>query len=241
MKKIIITTVALSVVATSGFSQGLINLSGGASAATKMSTNSVVGGPATGVTAAGAGLYYYALFASSSQNSINGSSSAVSGLSGNYVFNNTGGGSASTGWVLVGMATNTLATGRYVAASQGTTSFGQGALNADGSMTVQGIAGAGAASIVTVGWSGAIGSTLSALSTWYSAGASSGWIGQSGIASVTLGDGSGIATPNPFGTTAGQVGGIMMGLTPIVPVPEPTTLALAGLSGASLLLFRRRK
>jgi len=33
----------------------------------------------------------------------------------------------------------------------------------------------------------------------------------------------------------------IMTLTEVVTVPEPTTLALAGLSGASLLLFRRRK
>lgn len=30
-------------------------------------------------------------------------------------------------------------------------------------------------------------------------------------------------------------------LTPVVPVPEPTTLALGGLGAAALLLFRRRK
>jgi hypothetical protein len=47
-----------------------------------------------------------------------------------------------------------------------------------------------------------------------------------------------------FGTTATAQGlPIQSLLTPLylVPVPEPTTLALAGLGGLSLLLFRRQR
>jgi len=36
-------------------------------------------------------------------------------------------------------------------------------------------------------------------------------------------------------------GGILMDDLNITPVPEPTTLALAGLSGLSLFLFRRQR
>jgi hypothetical protein len=240
MKKLILTSTVLLAVTATGFSQGLINILGGTSAATKMSTNSVVGGPATGVTAANTTTpnFYYAIFASSSQSMINGSAAGISGTNGNYVFNNLGGGTPSTGWEFVGIATN-YSTGRFVASSQGTTSGNQAALNADGSLSVLGIPGAGTAYIVTVGWEAAgIGNTLAALESWYSLGANGGWIGQSGIATVTLGDGVGVSTPNPFGTTTGQVGGILIGETPSV--PEPGSIALAVIGAGSLLMFRRK-
>jgi hypothetical protein len=239
MKKYIIATTALLVVATSAFSQGLVNFSAGTSVATRMSTNSVVGGPSTGTTAATSGLYYYALFASVNQTAINGSSTAISGLSANYVFRNLGTGIPSTGWELVGIGTNYASAGRMFPASQGTTSAGQAALNADNSLTVQGIGGAANANLVAVGWySPGIGATLASLQTWYAAGANNGWIGQSAVGNLTLGDGGLVVTPGIFGTGAGQVGGFMMGLTA---VPEPGTLALMALGSASLLLFRRKK
>ncbi|HAO77518.1 MAG TPA: hypothetical protein DCQ92_00830 [Verrucomicrobia subdivision 3 bacterium] len=239
MKKYIIATTALLVVATSAFSQGLVNFSAGTSVATRMSTNSVVGGPSTGTTAATSGLYYYALFASASQANVNGNTTAISGQNANYVFNNLGTGVPSTGWELVGIGTNWASAGRLFPASQGTSSAGQTALNADNSLTVQGIGGAAVANLVAVGWySPGIGTDLASLESWYAAGANNGWIGQSAVANLTLGDGGLVVTPNVFGTGAGQVGGFMMGLSV---VPEPTTLALAALGGASLLLFRRKK
>jgi len=238
MKKYIIATTALLVVTTSAFSQGLVNFSAGTSAATRMSTNSVPGGPSTGLTGPTSGLYYYALFASVNQTTINGSSTAISGLSGNYVFNNLGTGVPSTGWELVGIGTNNASLGRMQAASQGTTSGGQAALNPDTSLNVQGIGGAAVANLVAVGWySPGIGTDLASLESWYAAGAFNGWIGQSAVANVTLGDGGLVITPNIFGSGAGQVGGFTMGVS----VPEPGTLALAALGGASLLLFRRKK
>jgi len=63
----------------------------------------------------------------------------------------------------------------------------------------------------------------------------SGFFGLSGIA-------SGVATASPapafplFGGTA--LSGFTMD---VVPVPEPTSMALAGLGAAALLIFRRRK
>jgi len=238
MKKYIIATTALLVVATSAFSQGLVNFSAGLSAATRMSTNSVPGGPSAGLTSTTPSLYYYALFASASQTTVNGQTTAISGFNANYVFNNLGTGVPSTGWELVGIGANNAGAGRMNGVSQGTTSGGQGALNADNSLTVQGIVGAANANLVTVGWlSTGIGTTLASLESWYGAGAVGGWIGQSAVANVTLGDGGLVITPNPFGSGAGQVGGILLG----VAVPEPGTLALAALGGASLLLFRRKK
>jgi len=126
------------------------------------------------------------------------------------------------------------------AITQGNASGNQVAPNADGSLSVSGIAGANPANLVTVGWySTGIGTTLASLQTWYAAGANNGWVGQSAVANQILGDGGLIPTPNPFGTGPGQVGGLMLGLTTVV--PEPGTLALMALGSASLLLFRRKK
>jgi hypothetical protein len=236
MKKAIITLSIVGALASSAFSQGFVFLSGGASAATRISTNAAVGGvTASGYTSATAGSFYYALFASTTQSSINGSTAPIIGApSANYVFNNL------AGWTLVGLAQNTASVGRFGAVSQGSTSAGQTALNADGSLTVSGIGGGAAANIVAVGWSGNIATTLAGLEAWYAAGyQTQGWLGQSAIGNVTLGDGNLVNTPNAFGTSAGQLGGFIVGLTPTV--PEPGTLALAALGGASLLLFRRKK
>jgi len=65
-----------------------------------------------------------------------------------------------------------------------------------------------------------------------------------GVSTVGFGQPGGGSPALPvfhiFGTGAGQIQGFTL-TTATAPVPEPTTLALAGLSGASLLLFRRRK
>jgi hypothetical protein len=47
--------------------------------------------------------------------------------------------------------------------------------------------------------------------------------------------------PGPAGTPGNMNGLFTFGVSPVVVVPEPTTLALAGLGAASLLIFRRRK
>jgi len=68
--------------------------------------------------------------------------------------------------------------------------------------------------------------------------ASQGYVGQSAMGFVQP-----VVSPNPavpptFGTGPGQ---IPAGTFVLAPVPEPSTIALAGLGAASLLLFRRRK
>jgi len=81
------------------------------------------------------------------------------------------------------------------------------------------------------------------------------WDAASGAAAIQNGSYAAIGWSNPFtyitganasdpnGTAAITSAGMMnaFGVAPIAVVPEPATLALAGLSGASLLLFRRRK
>ena len=58
---------------------------------------------------------------------------------------------------------------------------------------------------------------------------------------LTAGDGAGVSTPSLFGTTSPFSPGFTLGLVaPVAAVPEPGTMALAALGGASLLLFRRK-
>jgi len=82
-----------------------------------------------------------------------------------------------------------------------------------------------------------------------------GWNASAGLTAIQNSTYTAIGWSNPFNYITGanssdpngQLGlnstGYMnqFGVAPLGVVPEPTTLALAGLSGASLLLFRRRK
>jgi hypothetical protein len=229
-KTLIIITVALGVVA-SGLSQGFTTCSGGGNAATRVSTNSTAGGPAVGSTANISGLYYYALFASTQASGL--SATAATGTTGTYIFGNIGTNPGNS-WELVGFGTNIASAGRYVPATQGNSDAGQGALNADSSLTVQGIAGGNTADLIAIGWSANIGNTVAAVQAWYANPTFTGYIGQSSMASDVLGDGNLVPTPQVWNAAPTFLLGV-------VPVPEPGTMALAALSGASLLLFRRRK
>jgi hypothetical protein len=231
MKKLIITTIVATAIASTAFSQGFVTFSGGGSAATRVSTNSVIGGASTGLISGGANSYYFALFASTAA-----TGAAGSGTNASYVFNNLG--TVSSAWELVGIGGSAAAAGRFSGLTQGTASGNQGALNSDLSMTVQGIGGGGSANLIAVGWSSNIGSTLASLMAWYNNGspATLGWIGQSALTTgATLGDGASIPTP-----LYSQSSSFVLGAA-LSPVPEPATLALAALGGASLLLLRRKK
>ena len=80
MKKLIITTITATALVSSALGQGLVNFFGGAASVTRISTNSITGGPATGETAPTAGLYYFALFVSTSQTSVNGNTAPIIGF-----------------------------------------------------------------------------------------------------------------------------------------------------------------
>jgi len=90
-----------------------------------------------------------------------------------------------------------------------------------------------------VGWSASLGSTWSQVESQLASGtwSTQGYFGQTTVSSMTpfVTAGTGDPTIFPGTWTAGSLTLFS------VPVPEPTTLALAGLGGLSMLFLRRRK
>jgi len=238
MKKlIIIAAMFVSGAVTLTHAQGTIfaNNSNG----TKISTNSVVGGAATGLTSGTIGGFYYALFASASSTTINGSTAAYAGYSGSgdthYAFNDAGwtlqlNGGTANGVTPGAFMTNTATAGRYAITSP----------NTDGAFTSQTIAGGSAGYFAVIGWSSNLGSTLAQAIATLNAGTVAGFIGQSAVSGqLTLGTLGSTSPTALYGASSPNIQGFTLGL--VTSTPEPGTMALAALGGASLLLFRRRK
>jgi len=226
MKKTIAAIAILATVgATASFGQGTVLF--GNNNGTRVSTNSVDGGAATGLVAAGtAQSFYYALFYSTTQTTVNGSTAAVAGTAGTYAFNVAG---WNNGTPSVNLFSTNAAAGRLQTSSP----------NSDLSTSLTGLNGGTAANFVVVGWSANIGNSISALQAWLAAPGTSGWIGESVVSgSITTGTLGSTPGPGIFGSTGGLIPGFTLG---IVSVPEPGTLALAALGGASLLMFRRKQ
>jgi hypothetical protein len=232
MKKILSIVALVAGVAYVSNAQGLINFNNSSGAATRIITNSAVGGAGVvgGYTlpvnpgvppASGTPSYYYALFYSSTATTVFGLTGAVIPMSagnlGSYVYGDGA-------WTFEGMATN------------GGTRSGQLA----GQLAIN-VNSGGTGDFVVLGWSANIGSTWNQVQTYLSgpltiAGA---YVGESPVSgAVTLGNGTTIPTPLLFQGATPYLQGFTLGM---VPVPEPTTMVLAGLGGLSLLLFRRRK
>jgi hypothetical protein len=91
-------------------------------------------------------------------------------------------------------------------------------------------------SIALVGWSANLGSSWSTVESELSSGA---WSTIGSFGDVT-------SSVNPSSSTPGNTmvnlfGNSSLTLYSVAPIPEPTTLALAGLGGISMLFLRRRK
>jgi hypothetical protein len=230
MKKSLLTLAFAVLAVASTQAQGLVVFASGTQT---VSTNnsagiSGLGGSGTGKTVASANTFYYALFVSTSATTVNGSAAAVSGIAATNLFSSS-----------FAPVTNVLAAANTVLGRWSSLTA-----NGSGADTVAGIAGGANAQFVYLGWSANLGTSLSALETSLATPGTVGFIGQSAVGGTqTLGDGNLVLTPNLSGAAAPGIAGFTLGsfAIPIVPTPEPATLALAGLSGASLLLFRRRK
>jgi len=93
------------------------------------------------------------------------------------------------------------------------------------------------------GWSVNAGRTWAEALAFYNNGspAADMYIGQSLIANDFVLGGGAIPVNGIMGTLPNTAQGFNMALVPGVVVPEPSSVVLAGLGAASLLLFRRRK
>jgi hypothetical protein len=218
MKKLLTLTVLLGAASLS-FGQGLVNFAN--SSTTRISTNSVLNGPVTGLTSGAVGSYYYALFvATSSQNTVDASL---------------------TGWTYVGTGANTATVGRL----NGNTTTDPG-IPVPGYAL-----GSSTADFVVVGWSGNAGSDINAIRAWWNnGGAATGNAGAlpagfsgnaisfaiSSVAQDQIPGGGGQPIPAIFSAT------LIPNMTlNYIPVPEPTSFALLGLGAGALAIFRRRK
>lgn len=228
MKKVIVTLALIASAISSSYAQGWVLFNNANN--TRVSTNSIVGGASSGTMQGPNGVaisYYFALFSSTTSQLIGGVTNRIAGATGTYAFNDGN-------WYF-----NNPSFGPDYGTNNnlGTfTSIQSDPANSQGTEVTSGAS----QSFVVIGWSANIGSTLSALETWYANPTFNGWIGQSSTSVfMTPGSGGVSIPPGITGTSGGAIPGFMLGL--VVPTPEPSTIALAGLGGLSLLLFRRRK
>jgi hypothetical protein len=241
MKKITLIAIALTMASLAAQAQGLVGFANTINAGTKISVNSTTGGTATGLMPAGAGNFYFALFYSTTATTVEGSALSLIPQVGNneaaswvwsdanWHFAGNGGPYNDNGTMFTssGYAQSTSTAGRLAGLAPD---------------AVGGLAGGASAQFVVVGWSSNLGSTWGAVQTLINSGgpsvAGSYYLGESIVsATLTAGDNSLVLSPSIFGAS-GATPGFTLGL---VNVPEPSTIALAGLGGLSLLLFRRRK
>jgi hypothetical protein len=229
MKKLVLTSVFSVALAGLALAQGNVNWTGPSFSYFTAQTNSTTyfGGGSTGSGAVGStattalGFYYELLDSSTYQAPKPTSISALSSWA------DTGLG-ATNSVTSAGRASVTVVNqGAQVSWSPGTTN-----------------------SIIMVGWSANLGTTWSAAlatlnsQSLLSAVVGNAFFGSSNVGYITTSSTVTVPGASVFGS-ANTVQGTPINSTLtqlyIVPVPEPSTLALAALSGASLLLFRRRK
>ena len=227
MKKTIVTVAIAAFGFVAAQAQGLVHFNN--SNATLISTNTAAGGAATGVAAnlASGGSFYFALFAAASGTTVGGGTNATmpsASSVGTYVWDAAN----SASWTSVALGTNNATAGRFASTTA----------DSSANTALTGLAAGTAYSMVVVGWSADLGSTLAAMESAVAAG-HSGILGESVVGTITPGNGVGIPSSAVFGTGSPFIQGFTLGALPTI--PEPGTLALAALGGASLLLFRRKK
>jgi hypothetical protein len=240
MKKLILTTVCAVAVTGSALAAGNLNWGSAPFGSITAQTNataysplmgggSAVGG-SIGAPANGSLNTYYELL----YTTFSGTQATITSLSSLLAWNDTGLGATNnpaSGGRLAVIAPNSAAT---VPWSPGTTD-----------------------SIVVVGWSADLGATWSSVSNLLAAAATGnnaplqaqlagalGFLGVSTTGYTTTFDTSTSPGATVFATSANAQGLPIFSTNTqlyLVPVPEPTTLALAGLGGLSLLLFRRQR
>ena len=245
MKKLTLIAIAATMVSLGAQGQGLVQFGNSAGATSHISVNTTIGGAATGqFGAVAAGTYYFALFYSTSATTVEGSAASLlptvgNNLNSSWVWNDTNWKFAGNGGATYNVNGNIFSSGGY-AENTGAAGRVNTLLAGTAPDAVAGLGAGSSAQFVVVGWSSTIGTTWSAVEGYLTSGTTVGgaYLGESAVgATVISGDNALNGVPTIL---AGAVTpAFTLGL--LNPIPEPSTMVLAGLGGLSLLLFRRRQ
>jgi hypothetical protein len=232
MKKFTLTIVCLSALTGMAFAQGSVSWSTISAAAMTVQTNISVftplfgggstGGGGVGYTAVTESFYFELLYNTSFTGSQAAKPTTMSELAANWL---------DTGLSAINATAQAGKLVPIAGSTQKTVPWAAGVTN----------------NIMLVGWSASLGTTWSVasdnLQNWDFAPAwGAVFFGMSETGYIAPNNSNPGATV--FGTAAGSQGLPINSLNTqlyIVPIPEPGTMAIAGLAGLSLLLFRRRK
>jgi len=233
MKKTLTILALSAATVASSFAQGYVSF--GNTTTTRVSVNTAVGATTFTTLANTANLYYFALFYSTTEATVNGASGTVVGGAVNdtasaFVLGDTG-------W---SFATGDI--GGNITSSKGGV-FASLVADSNGNTAVPVSSSGSGAQFVVVGWSANIGSTEASLVNFFASndgGVTSGAVGESAV-SPTIVPGPGGTNPSPGIFGSGGIGtGFDLGMTTIS-TPEPSTIALGVMGAASLLALRRKK
>ena len=220
MKKIVITMALTALVGTS-YGQGFVTVAGTMQSSTN---NTSITSAWTGGTLAGGGALGNVASGQSYRMAL------LSSTAGSPVLNLYGDATLGTDWLYTGLlgANNTFA-GRMTIGSGLATAAGTGTIGVSQNWLL-------------VAWSTSLGTTWAGVASQLAAGDFNNVAGFIGWSAVGVGAAS-AAAPAPALSVQFTSGSIIpAGFSLLAtPVPEPSTMALAGLAGLSLLLFRRRK
>jgi PEP-CTERM motif len=218
MKKLILTAIGLVAGATLVHAQGYMVING-ASAGVTTNTSSYFaqGAGTTGLTAKGAAVYDYAVLVSTTPITD---------------------GPTDAGWSQVG----TFAGSTPIVA--GGSGLSQGAVIGQSANQFESDIAVGTYYVAVVGWSPGLGSSWSTVETELAGGFSAfqglqDYFGYTYSGTADFVTAASSPGDNCFGVTGVANGSLV--LYNVTAVPEPATLALAGLGGLSMLFLRRRK